>query len=310
MTTHEIIEFPIDQPSELSELFEAITVLEPVDKQILQEKYDYIKQRYGDNPYHNHHHALSVTCRAQTIWSALSAALPESFCQQDQRLLAIASIGHDSEQSLPGFGENEQASATAAMLRVFDEPTLQPLNAGIRLYDAIIATVVKRDDQGTIIQTNLRAGSRDPLKLVLAMADINGIAMGGVSTMIDDATNLFMEINGYRTCLDILAHAKDFARFLQTQAHFLNDRLQSIDGDVDYYFESEDERAAVKQVLAELFQPGKEALQAAAILEDPRKSLDYVGFIIGHGTSTVKDVKSRLTGILTGLVLRSGTDNN
>ena len=301
--------FEIDRPSrppELNELFEEFQYIEELDQKLIQVAYESIQERYGDSslelyrPYHNHVHGLNVTRRGQVMWRALQAVLPEQFTNESSRYLAIGSMFHDYDQDQTEPTLNELNSAEVAADAMWYQDGFYSVDAVGRVADAIITTIVERDEQGSIIQTRIRMGSKDPVKFVLALADINGIAMGGVGAMVEDSINLFMELNGYKTSTEVLMHAADFGKFLQGQAKFLRERLANIDSDVNYYFEDDEERAVVKNVLAELFQPGAEALRVASILEKPGEVVDCIDALLRGSVSTVAELKDKLLSFLPG----------
>jgi hypothetical protein len=285
---------------ELTNLYEDFPWLQPVDRLIITNQYYALQQKYGDpespayRAYHNHDHGYIVTSRGQQLWRALSFHLPDIFKPEDARLLAVASIFHDGCQDYNEFARNERVSAEMAVAAINKHSSFYLDDAATRVVSTIMTTVVKRDDNGVIKQINIREGDKDPLKLGLALPDINGILMGGAPVMVDDGLRLFMETNGYRTCREVLQNARNFGAFLQTEAGFLRGRVSDIDGDVDYYFDDEQTRAIVKKVLADLFQPGIHALELASMIEKPQEALKVVDWLLQSGASSLLEVKSEL----------------
>ncbi|MFO0971578.1 MAG: hypothetical protein U0520_04525 [Candidatus Saccharimonadales bacterium] len=122
-----------------------------------------------------------------------------------------------------------------------------------------------------MIQPFVCNGSAEKIKLVLANADVNGIAMGGIGAMIEDATHLFMEQNGFLTSAEVLANAGEFGRFLELQAGFLRDRLNDLEEQIAYYFHDSSDQDVARTIFQDLFQPGTEALRFALLIENPKQ---------------------------------------
>lgn len=230
-----------------------------------------IYYEYGDpdsenyKTYHNDQHALnSVLRRGWRLLNLLQETFPEKFSNKDYGLMLFGALGHDIVHGTGGpIGEDERQSGI--------ETTPYMRRAGYggadcsRVQDMIDATRVAVDAKGSIVQTNIRSGSKDPLKLVLATADINGIAMEGIPTMINDAFNLYMEIYG-QTVKDMLKDPRKVIDFFFTQAKFLDDRLKALDGDFAFYF-TEEEVERVKAAYEHEFTGAtRDAIGAAEVL--------------------------------------------
>ncbi len=204
--------------------------------QLLEQMY----QSHGDpnsetyKPYHNDQHALNVIRRSFRLWQLLGEELPEKIDLEGYELLLIAGAGHDlvvHSGKQHGYDEDESARLTAEFMGSAGYNDMQIA----RVVDAIKATTVVRDEEGNIIQDSIRSGSKDPLRLVLATADINGTTMEGIPTLVEDAVNLHAEIVGALP-EDLSEANTGIAHFLFSQAQFVDGRLRAIQGDLDYYF--------------------------------------------------------------------------
>ncbi len=215
--------------------------------ELLQQVYE----TYGDpdskiyKPYHNYEHTLDVIRRSFRLWQLMkhevSGPVNEEGYEIDEEgyeLLLIAGAGHDvtvgSKDEELGYDEEQSAQITAEVMRKagYSEVQIQ------RVYDAILATTVERDEEGNITQSFIREGTKDPVKLALATADINGTTMEGIPTLVRHAVELYAEYNEIKV-EDIRQHPEGFSNFLFTQAQFISGRLTALKGDRQYYFSKE-----------------------------------------------------------------------
>lgn len=215
-----------------------------------------IYNRYGDpasetfKQYHNDNHALDVLGRAWNQLRLLKTAFPDRFNDHDYRLLLFAAIGHDSVHGTGGaMGSDEEQSAEwtlAHMRRLgFDETD------GVRVREAVVATTVKtREEDGAIIQTYIRKNSNDPLKFIMAYADINGMLMGGLPVFANDSLNLYLELQR-KQASDIKANKGSLQAFFGRQMQFIYTRLEELDKDYAFYFK--DDASVVKQLYYDTF---------------------------------------------------------
>lgn len=233
---------------------------------------DVMHKKHGDpsspdfKTYHNVGHDMDVLKRSWQIWSSLSERLPDTFDQSGYRTLLFGACGHDlfvEQDTLEG--KDEKRSGKFTMRRMITAG--YGLDEASEVFEVINATAVKRDQNGSIIQYNLRKGSKNPKKFVLATADINGIPMGGIPTMMRDALNLNMEFS-HISMSELMHHPKKAVGFMLTQADFLEDRLAAMDGDIDYHFEGK-EREIARQVMSEQFSgSSREALELASRMKN------------------------------------------
>ncbi len=251
------LEIPEDALSERG-INVAVTLLE----EHWHEHGDKSKETY--KPYHDGEHPMNIVARVWRLIKIIETVIPDRFDSDMYELGMIASAGHDvkNESGLP-VGDNERGSAerTGVLMREagYEEEQIT------RVQDGIIATTVGRNEDGAIIQTFIRTGSKDLLKFVLAEADINGIIMEGVSTMVRDATNLYLEINHF-SLNDFFNEPTRVVTFLRTQAGFLSDRLAVMDEDLSYYL-SDEEKALISGVYDQEFRGhARDALAAARVL--------------------------------------------
>lgn len=256
-----------------------------------------VKQNNGHRPYHNEHHALVVMKRSFCMWQALSQVLPDVFTNEGYELLAIAAASHDLFQDFKAPGLNETQSALAAAEYMGNSYTEEQK---LRVLDAIIATTVERTEEGVIRQCELRAGTNDPLKFVLANADINGIALEGTQRMLEDATKLFMEVNTLPPDTSFSQNSSAFAQFLKGQASFLRSRLAAMNGDIEYYFphhQNSGQHEIVASTMEELMAPAIPALRLAQLLEIPDKAEECVA-LASQAVGRVVELPTKLLGLL------------
>ncbi len=253
---------------------------------------DAVAELNKELPYHNQEHAVHVMRRSFVVYRSLHESLPEEFDDRSYELLAIAAASHDIFQHFTNPGENERLSAQAAVSFMFDYTSEECT----RVYEAIVATSVSRSEEGTIQQCFLQEGSRDPLKFVLATADINGIALEGVPRMLEDAVHLYLEFNKIPTDASFIAHSKEIGAFLTSQAAFLKDRLNAVTNDIEYYWPMSvdpQQNEVVNKVMAELFKPSTAALSLAHILELPG-IFESITHVISQNARTVRELPELL----------------
>ncbi len=264
-----------------------------------------ITERYGPEgseplAYHGPQHTLDVIRRGLRLFGALHCELPVDFPARDAGLQAISGAGHDAFHHTGKDDELKSASATSAVMHAHKNSySSWDIH---RVGGAILATKVGLNEQGYIEQTNIRRGDRDPLKLTLAYADINGIAMEGAERMIRDATALFMESKGYTKPHQMIGDADQLVAFLGGQARFLQSRLQAMPGDVAFYFKDNESAVRAALVMSELFKPRDFALKAAEFMEDtPIIRTMLRGMSIGSLddlTTFVHDIFAQVTGLI------------
>ncbi len=252
----------------------------------------------ADKPYHNQEHAATVMQRSFRIWRSLQEIASEQFDDRGYELLAFAAAGHDLFQDYKTPGENELRSAEAVVLfmdGLYDEHDKE------RVYDAVIATTVRRSvETGVIEQLYLKDGSRDPLKFVLSVADTNGIALEGPRRMVNDAVKLFMEFNGVSGEASFLENSKELGKFLMLQAGFLGARLESLPEELAYFFPGDDSQrtnAHIVKKMEELLYPGVAAFSVAQALQVPARIETFVQ-VLSSQPLAVKDAAARILELL------------
>ena len=198
-----------------------------------------IDEKYGPESakplaHHNVPHALDVMRRGIRLANILQPYIDEKYREDLSDLIIVGGAYHDYEQS-EGFGVNEKESADAS-LRAIDESPEKPWRDierfKARAHLGIMATEIAIKPNGEIVQVNLCNGGSDPLKYIMAFADINGIAMEGAERMLEDCANLCKERYG-----DVF-NEQVLSEFLETQPFFLRTRLHErrIKADLAYYF--------------------------------------------------------------------------
>lgn len=215
-----------------------------------------IYNKYGDpnsetfKQYHNHQHALDVLKRAWEQLLLHRSEFSERFTDHDYRLLFFAALGHDGVHGNGGgLGTDEELSAEWTI------PYMRRLGFSdedcMRVSEVIcVTTVYKRESDGAIIQTYIREGSEDPLKLIMANADINGILMGGIPAFANDVLNLWLE-NNKKAAGDIAEHKEELATFFGTQLEFVETRVKELWGDFQYYYKEDAQK--ISQLYEETF---------------------------------------------------------
>lgn len=227
-------------------------------------------QEHGDKskptykPYHDDEHPLDVLGRDWKILTILQSMLPERFDNSIYGRSMLPALGHDifnDPEASPG--ENERRSAEFVRhLMLLVGYSSSDAECG---YEMVEGTAVRRDDNGTIIQNNIRQGSKDPLKWALANADINGMPMEGIPTMVSNAFDLYLEFT--KTPIkELMHHPAGAAKFFQTQAKFLHDRLAIIDEDMSYYFTEEEKRLLQRAFEKEFTGTTRDAISATKML--------------------------------------------
>lgn len=253
----------------------------------------YLYENYGDPDsetyklHHNDQHALSVLRRCWVQASLRKRLFPAEFSDKKDYILGMfGALGHDSVHGSGGKkGEDERLSGIwtcGRMYRLgFGDEDCQ------RVREMISTTEVTTDANGAIVQTNIQQGSRDILKLELAIADINGIAMEGTETMVNDAFNLCLEFNRMSVS-EMINHLDVVERFFATQAKFVEKRLNSLKSDFEYYYG--EQAAAVSKMYENVFTDSTRQAKGAAhtiyrfpvirkrSIEDViQKAADYMG---------------------------------
>ena len=111
------------------------------------------------------------------------------------------------------------------------------LTEASRVAGAIIATTAHKDATG-VRQTRIREGEADPIKLIVAMADIQATTMEGSGRMLSDVARLYFEINPPAS-KQPAEHIEGMSKFMFNQLGFVSERLNSIHDDLRYYFSEE-----------------------------------------------------------------------
>jgi hypothetical protein len=222
-----------------------------------------VEIKYGENsdnplPQHNVEHAINVTERAIELTNLLYEYIPEEYRENIYELALLAGIAHDWEQ-LQGVGANEQASADY-LIGLIEQTGNSPINTDRfkqRAGAGVMATEYEFDEEaGVINQINLlkdepyEEGKPDPLRFIMAFADINAIAMKGPNQMYEDVTRLFFERNMEDPTEEGLREMLDYQeKFIRSQ---LNDhRIKAYIARYfpDYESEAEDEDNEVYTVM-------------------------------------------------------------
>ena len=210
--------------------------LAPETTDIANTALEAVNDRYGPDsdtylPYHNAPHAVDIARRGVRMVNMLWPYMSPRHRSRMYDLVIVDGATHDYDQD-SGPGANEDNSIEYGIELV--ESFYGVLNTAVfknRSALGTAATKVEMDENGRLIQTNLRKGSRDPIKFIMAFSDINGIAMEGDKRMLRDATNLYNEITPETS-------AKGYVDFLVGQAGFLRKRLNDsqIKPDIKHYF--------------------------------------------------------------------------
>ena len=233
---NEIFDIAQDYDVELPE--RAINLSIDLLEQMYQANGDESSETY--KPYHNDQHAIDVIRRSFRLWNLLHRELPDKIGTDEYELLLIAAAGHDL---VVGSGKEQGYDEYASGIIVAHSMQLAGYDKAqiVRVQSAIDATTVTRDSVGNITQDSMRSGDKDPIRLVLATADINGATMEGIPTLVENALGLYAEMTGeLPESVDETSHG--ITEFLLSQAQFINGRLEAIQGDLEYYFSPEDAR--------------------------------------------------------------------
>lgn len=204
----------------------------------------------SDNPLsqHNATHSLDVPRRAVHLTNHLHPFIEEKYRPQIFSLgMHIGSV-HDRFQGKGLPGQNERASADYGVKCVRERGYEEVLGDWYieRFCEGVMVTSYRIDKFGGVEQYNLRVGKPDPIKFIMAFADINGIAMEGPERMIMDATNIYCERTKNPSVLGYL-------EWIENQAKFLSSRVNDprIKQDIEYYFP--DHQDEVYEVMHEQF---------------------------------------------------------
>ncbi|HZL07601.1 MAG TPA: hypothetical protein VFC50_00205 [Candidatus Dormibacteraeota bacterium] len=207
-----------------------------------------VDERYGlgsdhQLDYHNGEHGLDVARCVTILNNIIYPYVPPRYQPQLFDLGLLGGVGNDYEQEL-GPGANEAATGAYLVAKVQAQGSSEINNPDFRdrLYDGIQATVIEKDEDGRIIQPNIREGSQDPFRWSLPTGDVNGVAIEGSARMFKDATRLCFEEYGNPTLDQIYD-------FLISQAGFLRDRVddEQVRADMAHFFPLE-----VDQVYADM----------------------------------------------------------
>jgi len=238
-----------------------------------------VEIKYGENsenhlPQHNAEHAIDVAERAIELTNLLYEYIPEEYRENIYELALLAGVTHDWEQ-LQGSSVNEQASADY-LISLIEQTGESPFNTKRfkqRARAGILATEYEIDKEtGVINQVNLlkdepyEDGKPDPLKFIMAFADINAIAMRGPQQMYEDVTRLFFERN-----LDQQPTEEGLREILDYQEKFIKSQLNDhrMEAYIARYFpdyepKNKDAKNEVYLVMEETYNPNiKESYEEA-----------------------------------------------
>lgn len=226
--------------------------------------------RYGaqsETPlsYHNRSHSMNdVSSRSRKLLRIHNRVRPDLFdMNRAPSLVTAGAFLHDVIQ-LRGSMKNELLSAEYARDKAphygftYAESDV--------LYDMIMSTATQYVD-GTVKQTMLeQMESRDPLCLILATADINGIAMEGLKCMVVDSVNLTAENQQMDAARVLREKPHEVAKMLGAQALFFGTRLDMIGSDLRLFYDEESAQEIEAIYKHEFSSFGSEAIRAARLL--------------------------------------------
>lgn len=255
---------------------------------------DAIEERYGEKSgnylaHHSAQHGVDVMRRGLHLTRILAPYIADEYMQDLPDLVVMCGSWHDYEQQ-KGPHNNEVASSEG-LRAVIDNSSEKPWKdvelVKKRAHEGVMATEVAHQKSGEIVQVNLPNGEADPLKYIMAFADINGIAMEGEERMITDSTNLCKEIYGPNL------NEQTLSDFLAMQKKFLDSRLNDrrIKSDLTYYFLDDMEK--IYKVLREEFEgKASEATILARLMRyNPKILRRAASQIIKMGSILPKDIK-------------------
>lgn len=264
-------QLPCDTPDFYVEL---TTLEETIPSDVISEKgrtlaaqlLEEVHRRHYDKPYHDATHAMNVIRRTWQLWRLGQSIIPERFGKNGYELGLLCAAAHDvvhDQAAPPEHNEQQSAQYLAVAMQ----------NAGYtpreikRCTEVILTTVVTVDTTGTVSQVNIRSGDRDPLKLTVALGDIDGVLMEGPRTMTGDMIDLYLET--HHVSIDsFLKQPSQAASFMYAQSKFVRDRLAAFDDDLRYYFPSVDEYIRIRGAFREEFSTtAQQALRAANIIQ-------------------------------------------
>jgi hypothetical protein len=271
--------------TEIATMIEPSCELAPETIPIAVESLEEIDNDYGpgsDNPlsFHDAPHSVGVTRRGVRLANILYPYIRPLHRRRFFDLVIIDGATHDRRQDL-GPVENEIASAETAVQKV--EAADGILNTMIfkkRLVYGDLATAVRMEDDGKLVQVNIQRGAHDPIKFNMAFSDINGIAMEGNKRMWQDATNLYYEITDEPTI-------EGLCTFLIDQRKFLRQRLNDgrIKSDIAYYFP--DDVEAVYKDMRKAFHGNIVSSHGLAVLLGERPELQHSVARVAKGIETL-----------------------
>lgn len=215
--------------------------------------------------YHNKAHSVEdVPRRGLKLLRIHHDICPDLFDMSRAPSLVVAGgMLHDTVQ-LRGSMTNERLSADYAREIAphygftYDEADL--------LHDMIMSTVTQHID-GTVKQTMLeQTVSRDPLCLILATADINGIAMEGTKRMVGDSVNLTAERYQMDAANVLREKPHEVMKMLGAQALFFGARLDTIGSDLRLFYDEVTAQEIQSMYQREFSSFGSEAIRAARLL--------------------------------------------
>jgi hypothetical protein len=240
---------------------------------------DYMWTIYGDPNkdtyllYHNDEHAYDVLLRAVAITDILVESAPSYVDEHDYELAIIAAAGHDFVQKNPFEDITDEQLSAQQVSKLMRQSGFHKREAK-RVYDAIIATTAMHGEDG-VEQTHVRQGRRDPLKLIVASADIQATTMEGKMRMLTDVPRLYFETHPLKSS-SLTEHIEGMAKFLLEQKRFVGQRLESVHDDLEYYFDEATVIAIEEQYRQKFRSHGRSVLE---VIKD-----------VGSATSTVSEI--------------------
>ena len=260
--------------------------MNPIDIAVIASGLQEVEEKYGeasDTPlkYHGLRHTRDVW-EDYCIYADILGINSDEFVDG-----GIAVTRHDWEQLL-GPGANEAASAVEVQ-RVM---SAAGYSEGRQMHSAncVLATEVKFDGEGQLVQKHLKTFGPDKTILAVALADMNGITIRGEQTMVDHAFRLALEINS----LQFHQLKKDPSRFiemLKNQYTYVGNRLSTLEESVRFHVQDQDETSRVLSELDERYatQSSRAINAAKSLYESTLYRHDQISRRIGSFASRAAD---------------------
>lgn len=187
----------------------------------------------------------------------------------DYELLLVAISLHDTFQDEPGLGANEYKSARYAMqeaeARGCDEADC------LRIYHAIIATIVEPSERGYIVQQKSVTAEIPPDRLTLALCvlDIQQIGMHGTDRMVEHMVELGREdAFEKRGVTDWITDPLGVRGKLEMQQGFLAAQFNMLEQQAAYHLGEAQAAEFLAKMHAAYFAAGLEAYTTAKYLRE------------------------------------------